>query len=80
MYEFFKKLLFNKENFEGAIFPVVVALAVIGIVCAIISHYALMSFQPFWFIFFELPLYIFLGWACYATWKIWKRFKNLEKK
>ena len=80
MYELIKKILFNKETFEGAILPIVLVLAGIGIACAIIGHYMQMGFKPLWFLFFELPLYVFLGWACWTCWKMWKRFKDLEKK
>lgn len=77
MYEFIRKILFDKKNFEGSILPVVIILAAIGIACAVIAHYISLGFRPLWFIFFELPLYLFLGWACYKTYKIWKRFENL---
>ena len=53
-------------------------IALIGIVFAIIGHYGTMGFNWKWFVFFELPLYLFCGWALYATYKLYKRSKDIS--
>ena len=77
MLEMLKKILFNKDTFEGSILPSILVLAGIGIACAVIAHYLSMGFRPLWFLLFDVPLYLLLGWACWKCWKMWKRFKNM---
>ena len=63
--------LFNK-HFEYFIKPTVLTLAFFGITPAIIGHYGTMGFNWKWFIFFELPLYLFCTWALYRIYKLLK--------
>ncbi len=63
-------------HFEDFTKPFVITLFIIGISCAIIGHYGTMGFNWKWFIFFELPLYLFCGWALYKTYKLHKLIKN----
>ena len=56
----------------------VIVLAVVGIICAIVGHYGQMGFNLEWFLFFELPLYAFCGWALYHAYKIYKRILELR--
>ena len=53
------------------------AVALTGIAMAIIGHYGLVGFSLSWFLFFELPLYIFCAWA---LWQAFKMYKNILKK
>lgn len=43
----------------------IMMIAFFGITSAVASHYAIMGFDLKWFIFFEMPLYIFCGWVMY---------------
>ena len=61
--------LFNK-HFEYFIKPIVLILAFFGITLAIIGHYGTMGFNWKWFIFFELPLYLFCTWTLYRIYKL----------
>lgn len=45
----------------------------LGLIFAIVGHYGTMGFNWKWFLFFELPLYCFMGWAIY---QIFKMIKN----
>ena len=56
-----------------------VIIGIIAIVFTIIGHYEQMGFNWKWFIFFELPLYIFCGWALHAAYKLYKLAENLKK-
>lgn len=47
-------------------------IALLGIAMAIISHYYLLGFNLMWFLFFELPLYIFCGWAMWKAYLMYK--------
>lgn len=67
-----KKVTYIVENYLLAL----VILAVLGIISAIIGHYGLLGFDWKWFVFFELPLYLFVGWAC---WKCVKMYKEIKK-
>lgn len=58
----------------------VFALAAIGIICAIVGHYGTVGFHWKWFLFFELPLYIFCGWAVYSMVKMRNDFEKRQKK
>lgn len=51
-------------------------IAFLGILSAVISHYSILGFDWKWFVFFEMPLYIFCGWVMY---NIFKKFKTLKK-
>lgn len=53
----------------------------IAIVFAIIGFHGTTSFDWGWFLFFEVPLYIFCGWALVKAFKMYRSFlKNMEKK
>jgi len=52
----------------------VLVLGFIGLVCAIVGHYGTVGFNWKWFLFFELPLYVFCGWAIWVG--IIKPIKN----
>lgn len=47
-------------------------IAVVAIVFAIIGFHGQHKFNIWWFIFFELPLYIFCGWALWKALKIYR--------
>jgi hypothetical protein len=51
-------------------------VGLIAIVMAIIGHYGTMGFNLKMFLFFELPLYIFCGWALYTALKIFIKIKE----
>ena len=51
-------------------------IAFFGILSAVISHYSILGFNWKWFVFFEMPLYIFCGWVMY---NVFKMIKNLKK-
>lgn len=55
----------------------ILMIAFFGISSAIVSHYAIMGFDLKWFIFFEIPLYTFCGWAFYNIFKTIKRINKL---
>ena len=71
---------FLHNHFEDFTKPFVITLAIFGIAFAIVGHYGQMGFDWKWFLFFELPLYIFCTWALYSGWKMYKIAKELEKK
>lgn len=48
-------------------------IALVAIAMAVVSHYFLLGFNLMWFLFFELPLYIFCGWA------LWKALKTYNE-
>lgn len=50
--------------------------AFLGILSAVISHYSILGFNWKWFIFFEMPLYIFCGWVMYIVFKMIKTIKK----
>lgn len=54
----------------------IVVIAFFGITSAIVSHYSILGFNWKWFIFFEMPLYIFCGWV---TYNVFKMIKTLKK-
>ena len=64
-----KKVSYIVENY----FQALIILAALGIISAIIGHYGKMGFNWKWFVFFELPLYLFLSWASWKCIKIYKR-------
>lgn len=71
---------FLVNHFEDFTKYIVCALAGTGILCAIIGHYGkLISEHQFswgWFLFFDIPLYIFCGWALYKAYKMYKNAKQ----
>lgn len=69
----FKKIGEKVYNFVNEHLEWVFALAGIGIACALIGHYETMGFNWKWFLFFELPIYLFCAWAIYKTVKIFKK-------
>jgi len=56
--------------------PVVIGVAVLGIICAIVGHYGQMGFHLGWFLWFELPLYMFLLWAVFSVWRKYHKYKK----
>jgi len=67
---------FLHKHFETFTKPVVITLAFSGILFAIVGHYGTMGFNLNWFIFFELPLYLFCAWALYKAYKMYKSIKK----
>jgi len=67
---------FLHNHFEDFTKPFVLTLAFVGILFAIVGHYGTMGFNIKWFLFFELPLYLFCIWALYKTYKIYKMIKR----
>lgn len=63
-------------NFVNNNLVLIFILAGIGIIFAIIGHYGTMGFNWKWFLFFELPIYLFCGWAIY---KIIRLFKSINR-
>lgn len=70
---------FLHKHFEDFTKPVVLTLAFFGILFAIVGHYGQMGFNWKWFVFFELPLYLFCIWALYKAYKIYKMCKQLNQ-
>ena len=70
--------LLNKFIRDGGWITLLV-IAAIGILAAIVSHYYLMGFNWKWFVFFEMPLYGFCGWAFYNVFKTIKKYQNNEQ-
>lgn len=70
----FGKFLHN--HFEDFTKPFVLTLGFFGIIFAIIGHYGTMGFNLKWFLFFELPLYLFCIWALYRSYKLYKMTKR----
>lgn len=64
-------------NFVNNNLVLIFVLAGIGIAFAIIGHYGTMGFNWKWFLFFELPIYLFCGWAIYKTIRL---FKKIDRK
>lgn len=62
-------------NFVNNNLGLVFALAIVGIILAVVGHYGTCGFHLGWFLFFELPLYIFCGWAIYKVVQIFKNIK-----
>lgn len=69
-----KRVIYIVENY----LPALIILAALGIISAIIGHYGKMGFNWKWFVFFELPLYLFLSWASWKCIKIYKEIKKHE--
>lgn len=59
-------------NFVNNNLGLVLGVAAGGIILAIIGHYGILGFYLGWFLLFELPLYLFCGWAIYKVIKILK--------
>ena len=55
-------------------------IAIFGIVMAIVGHYGTVGFDWKWFLFFDLPLYLFCIWALYSAYKLYKITKSQMKK
>lgn len=70
---------FLHKHFEDFTKPFVITLAIFGIGFAIVGHYGTMGFSWKWFLFFELPLYIFCIWALWSAYKLYKKAKELNK-
>ena len=69
---------FLHNHFEEFTKPLVVTLAFFGILFAIVGHYGQVGFNWKWFLFFELPLYVFCIWALCAAYKLYKQAKKLN--
>lgn len=67
-----KRVVYIVENYLLAL----IILAALGIILAIIGHYGKMGFNWRWFVFFELPLYLFLFWASCECIKMYKKLKK----
>lgn len=67
---------FLHKHFEDFTKPFVLTLAFFGITFAIVGHYGTMGFNLKWFLFFELPLYLFCGWALFKVYKLYKMTKQ----
>lgn len=73
IYEFCEKVEPKITNFlNNGGMKIVFILAGFGIITAVLGHYMKVGFNWKWFIFFELPLYIFLSWALFKVSKVWK--------
>ena len=69
--KFYKK--FTKFLNNGGVYALFI-IAVVAIIFAIIGFHGQHKFKSRWFIFFELPLYIFCVWA------LWKALKMYQRK
>jgi len=67
--KFYKK--FTKFLNNGGGYALFI-IAVVAIVFATIGFHGQHKFNIWWFIFFELPLYIFCGWALWRALKIYQ--------
>jgi hypothetical protein len=67
---------FLHKHFEDFTKPFVLTLAFFGIAFAIVGHYGTMGFNLKWFLFFELPLYLFCGWTLFKVYKLYKMTKQ----
>ena len=67
---------FLHNHFEDFTKPFVLTLAFFGITFAIVGHYGTMGFNLKWFLFFELPLYLFCGWTLFKVYKLYKMTKQ----
>jgi len=70
-----KKVAYIVENYMEFIF----ALAALAIIFAVIGHYGTCGFNWKWFLFFELPLYLFLAWAIYASCQLYVEAKKIQE-
>ena len=57
-------------------FITIYILAFFGIFCAMVGYYGTVGFDWARFIFMELPLYIFCGWALVMTFTMVKRIRG----
>ena len=57
----------------------ILVFAFFGILFAVVGHYGTMGFNWKWFLFFELPLYAFCGWALYKVFKLIKNNPDVFK-
>ena len=57
----------------------ILVFAFFGILFAVVGHYGTMGFNWKWFLFFELPLYAFCGWALYKVFKLIKNNPDIFK-
>ena len=56
------------------------AIGLIGIIFAIIGFHGQNKFNWGWFIFFEVPLYVFCCWALYTAIKLYNKTLNNNDK
>ena len=57
----------------------ILVFAFFGILFAVVGYYGTMGFNWKWFLFFELPLYAFCGWALYKVFKLIKNNPDVFK-
>lgn len=57
----------------------ILVFAFIGIIMAVVGYYGKMGFNWKWFLFLELPLYAFCGWALYNVFKLIKNNPDVFK-
>ena len=57
----------------------ILVFAFFGILFAVVGHYGTMGFNWKWFLFFELPLYAFCGWALHKVFKLIKNNPDVFK-
>lgn len=62
--------MISYEEFNYGIWPILLFVAFISIVPLVIVHYITMGLNPYLFLGFELPLYLFLIWAMARVFKI----------
>ena len=58
---------------------VIIVFAIVAIVFAIVGYYGTHGFNLGWFLFLELPLYIFCGWALYMCLKLINNHPDIFK-
>ena len=72
----FKFGKFLHDHFKDFTKPFALALTFFGIAFAIVGHYGTIGFNIKWFLFLELPLYLFCTWALYKAYKLYKMTKR----
>ena len=71
---------FNKFFTEYGGMNAIFVLALFGIACEIIGFHGSTEFNWKWFVFFEVPLYSFCGWALWKAFKMYRDFMDNNKK
>ena len=78
------KILFNTGKklhkfFSHGGWVTILILGFFGILFALIGKYGTMGFNWKWFVFFDLPLYTFCGWALYNVGKLIRNNRDIFK-
>jgi hypothetical protein len=55
-------------------------LALVAIAFAIIGFHGQHGFNVWWFVFFEMPLYVFCGWALWKAMAMYRKTLDNKKK